>query len=57
MEEKSQGAVEYLLMVAAAIAVVGSIVVMVRNLSTDLGSRVDSDIENIRRTVVNILTS
>ena len=56
MEEKSQGAVEYLLMVATAIAVVGSIVVMMRNLSTGLGSRVDSDIENIRNTVVNILT-
>lgn len=56
MEERSQGAVEYLLMLAAALVIVSSIVVMLRNVSTGLGSNVNRDLENVRQSIVNILT-
>ena len=56
MEERSQGAVEYLLMLAAVLVVVSSIIVMIRDISTDLGGNVESNIENVSKSIVNILT-
>lgn len=56
MEERSQGATEYLMMLSAILAVVVGIIFLLFGTSTGLGSSVEGRIENTRDMVVNILT-
>lgn len=56
MEERSQGAIEYLLMLAAALAVLSGIIYLLFGASTGMGESVSSKIENAKQTVIDILT-
>jgi uncharacterized protein (UPF0333 family) len=47
MERRSQAATEYLLLLAAIMVVVGSIVYSIYSTSTGLGSNVGGEIDNI----------
>ncbi len=56
MEERSQGAIEYLLMLSAALAVVSGIIYMLFGTASGLGGSVQSRIDNVKNMVVDILT-
>ncbi len=56
-EERSQGATEYMLMLAAALAVVASITATLFSTSGSLGSSIRDQIDNIRDKVIDQLTS
>lgn len=56
-DECSQGATEYMLMLAAALAVVASITVTLFSTSGSLGSSVRDQIDNIRDKIIDQLTS
>ncbi len=56
MDERSQGAIEYLLMLSAALVVVSGIVLALYRTSAGLGGNVEDRIENVKNTVIDILT-
>lgn len=56
MDEHSQGAVEYLMMLAAALVVVAGVVHMLFSTSAGLGGTVEDRIDNIHDTIIDILT-
>lgn len=56
MDERSQGTIEYLLMLAAALVVVASVTYMLFSTSIGLGGDVEDRIENVRENVIRILT-
>lgn len=56
MDERSQGATEYLLMLAAALTVVASVTYYLSSTSAGLGGTIEDQIENARDTVTDILT-
>lgn len=52
MEKRSQGALEYLTLLAAVIVIVGVIVILISSVSTALGSSVGGEIDNVRDNLV-----
>ena len=52
MEKRSQGAFEYLTLLAAVMIVVGAIVVIIGVVSASLGSSVGSQIDNVRENII-----
>lgn len=56
MEEKSQGSVEYLLILAAALTVLSGIIYLLYSSSTGLGTDVQTRIEDVKESVIEILT-
>lgn len=56
MNERSQGAIEYLLMLAAALTVLSGIIYLLYSSSASLGTDVQSRIENVKDSVIEILT-
>ena len=57
MEERSQGAVEYLMMLAAVLVVVGGIVYSLFSTSEGLQDTVQTQIDAIKDNVIDSLTS
>jgi uncharacterized protein (UPF0333 family) len=53
MEERSQGATEYMLLLGAALIIVAGITYMVLNVFSTLGSSVEGRIENTRKEVID----
>ena len=53
MEERSQGATEYMLLLAATLIIVASITYMVLKVFGTLGSNVEGRIDNTRDEVIN----
>jgi len=53
MEERSQGATEYLLLLGAVLVIVAGITYMVLNVFSTLGSSVEGRIENSRKEVID----
>jgi len=56
MEERSQGATEYLLMLGVVLAIVAIIVSLITLSSRALGSTISGQIENARKEVIDGLT-
>lgn len=56
MEERAQGAIEYLLMLAAALTVVGSVAALVFGTSEQLGSSVEEQISEVEENLIRRLT-
>lgn len=52
MERRSQGATEYMLLLAAIMLVVGTIVYTIYATSTGLGSDVGGEIDNVRDNII-----
>ncbi len=52
MEKRSQGALEYLTLLAAVIVVVSVIVILINSVSTALGSSVGGEIDNVRENLI-----
>jgi len=52
VDSRSQGAFEYLTLLAAVIMVVGVIVIIISIASASLGSSVGSEIDNVRDNVI-----
>ena len=57
MEERSQGAVEYLMMLAAVLVVVGGIVYSLFSTSEGLQDTVQTQIDAIKDNIIDSLTS
>jgi len=53
MEERSQGATEYMLLLGATLIIVAGITYMVLNVFSTLGSSVEGRIENSRKEVID----
>jgi hypothetical protein len=53
MEERSQGASEYMLLLAATLVIVAGITYMVLNVFSGLGSNVEGRIDNTRKEVID----
>ena len=53
MDKRSQGATEYMLLLAAVLVIVAGIVFMVLNVFSTLGSSVEGRIENTRKDVID----
>lgn len=53
MEERSQGATEYMLLLGATLVIVAGITYMVLNVFGTLGSSVEERIENSRKEVID----
>jgi hypothetical protein len=53
MEERSQGASEYMLLLAATLVIVAGITYMVLNVFSSLGSNVEGRIDNTRKEVID----
>jgi len=53
MEERSQGATEYMLLLGATLVIVAGITYMVLNVFGTLGSNVEGRIENTRKEVID----
>ena len=53
MDKRSQGATEYMLLLAAVLVIVAGIVFMVLNVFSTLGSSVEGRIENTRKEVID----
>jgi len=53
MEERSQGATEYMLLLGAALVIVAGITYMVLHVFGTLGSSVEGRIENTRKEVID----
>ncbi len=56
VDERSQGAIEYLLMLSAALVVVSGIILSIQRSTAGLEEGVSGRMENVKDTVVNILT-
>lgn len=56
MDEKGQGAIEYLLMLAVALAVISSAFALIFGIFNDLAPQVESKISGIRENLINELT-
>ncbi len=57
MDERAQGSIEYLLILATILIVLASVIFMMQNISGDLGHTVENSIESIRDGVIDILTA
>ena len=57
LDKRSQGAIEYMLMLGAVLAVVASIIYLVLLTFRGLGSAVEDTIENVRKDVIDGLTA
>jgi len=55
MEERSQGTIEYMLMVSAALIVLGSIVYTIIMTFSSLGSNIGGQIEDAKREIIDNL--
>ena len=53
MDERSQGATEYMLLLGATLVIVAGITYMVLNVFSTLGSSVEGRIENTRKEVID----
>jgi len=53
MEERSQGATEYMLLLAATLVIVAGITYMVLSVFGTLGSNVEGRIDNTRKEVID----
>jgi len=52
MERRSQGAVEYMLLLSAVLLLVAGIVVLITLSASSLGSEVGSEIDNVRDNLI-----
>lgn len=52
MDKRSQGALEYLTLLAAVIVIVGVIVIIIGTASAGLGSSVGGEIDNVRDNII-----
>jgi hypothetical protein len=57
MEERSQGAIEYLMMLAAVLVVAASVIYLIFSTSSSMGADVGGRIDNIRDNIIDKLTS
>ncbi len=57
MEERSQGAIEYLMMLAAVLTVVAGVVYTAFTTSGELGRTVENQIDAIKDNIISQLTS
>jgi len=55
MEERSQGAIEYMLIVSAALIVLASITYTIIKTFSSLGSNIGGQIENTKREIIDNL--
>ncbi|PIU12700.1 MAG: hypothetical protein COT21_03130 [Hadesarchaea archaeon CG08_land_8_20_14_0_20_51_8] len=53
MEERSQGAIEYMLIVSAALIVLASITYTIIKTFSSLGSNIGGQIENTKREIID----
>jgi hypothetical protein len=53
MEERSQGAIEYLFMVSAALIVLASITYTILKTFSSLSTNIDGQIENTKREIID----
>lgn len=56
-ETRSQGAVEYMLMLGAVLSLVAGVMATIALTSKTLGSSVTGEIENLREEVINLLVA
>jgi len=56
MEERSQGAIEYLMMLAAVLVVAASVTYLIFSTSSSMSADVGGRIDNIRDNIIDKLT-
>lgn len=56
MEERSQGAIEYLLMLSAVLIILAGVVYSLTSTSYGFGEDIQTRIDSVRDNVINILT-
>jgi len=57
MEERSQGAIDYLMMLAAVLVVAASVTYLIFSTSSSMSADVGGRIDNIRDNIIDKLTS